>query len=512
MSTLGFLTLLRQKQPATWFAAAVALALLLAPQNPLFAAPPVKAITSSPWEQSIVTVEVSRKQYDYYQPWSRKDVRVQKPGLVLGENQILTTAEDLYNRTLIRLQKGGRGRWWLGEVKWVDYVANLALVTATDESFWHGLKPATLSGTLPTEGGLQIARWRGGNLELRRAEFTQFNVREGQLAAVNHVILELDSDIQNAGWGEPVVANSHVVGVLGAQDGRSCVALPASFIQSIVEAHSKEAYRGLGYFHFYWQPAQNPASLQWLKLTGEPRGVIVIDVPRRPDAQPDVLKPHDIILNIDGFDLDTEGDYEDPEYGHVMLENLATRGKWAGDDIKMQIWRDGKPMDVTYKLPKYAPSNTLVPSGTYDQEPEYTIVGGLVFQPLTDAYLQSWGAEWRRRAPFQLLHYRGELPTPEHRSLLVLSQVLPDAYNIGYQEQKYLVLDKINGERVSTLAELREALAKPQRGYNVLQFVKSDSLRNMVLSAGADEQQATSRVLERYGISEAFHFTPKSDH
>src|SRR5271157_398664 len=137
------------------------------------------------WEHSIVTVEAARKQYDYYQPWSRGTRRVQKAGLVVGERQVLTTAEELYDRTLVRLQKGGRGQWWLGEVSWIDYHANLALVTTSQADFWRELNPATLGGTVPEDGTLQILRWHDGNLENRRAEFTQFTVREGQLAAVN---------------------------------------------------------------------------------------------------------------------------------------------------------------------------------------------------------------------------------------------------------------------------------------------------------------------------------------
>ena len=82
-----------------------------------------------------------------------------------------------------------------------------------------------------------------------------------------------------------------------------------------------------------------PASLASLKLSGPPRGVIVSDVPERPDGGENTLKPKDIILRIDGFDLDIQGDYADPEFGHLMLENLATRNRWAGDDVKMRIFR-----------------------------------------------------------------------------------------------------------------------------------------------------------------------------
>jgi hypothetical protein len=464
---------------------------------------------ASPWERSVVTLEVSRKQYDYYQPWTRKTARAQKTGMVLADHQILTTADELFDRTLVRLQKAGRGRWWTGTVTWIDYHANLALVTTDDGDFWRDLKPASLGGMLPETGALQIIRWREGNLEVRRAEFTQFTVREGQLAAVNQPVLEADSDIQNAGWGEIVTANGSALAIVSGQDARLCTAIPATFIQSILDAKQHDRYHGLGYFHFFWQGSQNPASLSRLQLTGEPRGAIVISVPPRPDAEPQVIEKQDVILNIDGFDLDIQGDYVDPEYGNLMLENLATRNKWAGDDIKMVIWRNGQTTNVVYRLPKFDYSVALVPAATYDQDPEYLIVGGLVFQPLTDSYLQSWGTDWRHRAPFRLNYFHNEQPSKERPALVLLSQVLPDAYNIGYQEQRGLVIDKVNGRRISRLSELREAFEQPVNGFHVIELIRSDSLRQVVLAAGATEKEATARVLQQYGIDQPFHFTAK---
>jgi hypothetical protein len=468
-----------------------------------------KRAQPSPWEKSVVSLEVSRRQYDYYQPWTRKTSRVQKTGILLDGRQILTTADELFDRTLVRLQKNGRGRWYSGEVTWIDYYANLALVTTSEEGFWNGLKPATFGGSVSEEASLQILRWREGNLENRRAEFTQYTVREGQLAALNVPVIEADSDIQNAGWGEIVTANSHVVAILSSQEGRMCTSIPGPFIQSILDARQKDRYHGLGYFHFYWQGAQNPASLARLKLTGDPRGAIVSSVPPRPDGLDPVIRTQDIILNIDGHDLDIQGDYVDPEYGNMMLEALATRNKWAGDDVKMTIWRDGALTNIVYKLPKFDYSVSLVPAATFDHEPEYLILGGLVFQPLTDSYLQSWGSDWRRRAPFRLVYYRTEQPTKEEPALVLMSQVLPDPYNIGYQEQKCLVVDKINGRHISRLTDLREALDNPKNGYHVIEFAQSDSLRSIVLAAGDSEKEATTRILKRYGIDESYHFESK---
>lgn len=457
------------------------------------------------WEDSIVNIEVSRKQYDYYQPWTRRPGRALKTGIVIGEKEILTTADELFDRTLVRIQKGGTGLWIPAQVTWADYHANLALVTVPNPAFWRDLKPARLAASILGERAFQIMRWRNGNLEKRRAEFTQYTVREGQLSAVNQAVIEADSDIQGAGWSEAAVLDGHLAGLISAQDGRTCTILPITFIRPILEAVRKKEYRGLGYFHFVWQPGVNPASLESLGLKGQSRGVIVIEVPDRPDACEQVVKPNDVILRVDGFDIDTQGNYRDPECGSLMLECLATRGKWAGDTVNLQIWRSGKTMEVKYQLPKYDYGTSLVPFATFDQEPEYLIMGGLVFQPLTDPYLQSWGPDWRRRSPFRLYHYRGESPKKERSALVVLSQVLPDAYNIGYQEQKCLVVDKVNGQSISRLSELREAFQKPVNGFHIIELMKSDSLRRIVLAAGAGEQEATDRVLQRYGISKPFN-------
>src|SRR4051812_36979098 len=96
----------------------------------------------SVWERSIVTIEIARQNYDYYQPWNKRTKRLKRAGVVAAERQILSTADELFDRTLVRVQKNGRGRWWLGEVAWIDYHANLAIISVADDAFWNDLKPA----------------------------------------------------------------------------------------------------------------------------------------------------------------------------------------------------------------------------------------------------------------------------------------------------------------------------------------------------------------------------------
>jgi len=216
------------------------------------------------------------------------------------------------------------------------------------------------------------------------------------------------------------------------------------------------------------------------------------------------MKPRDIILEIDGFKIDVQGDYNDPDYGNLLLENLATRTKRAGEKVKIKVQRDGKEMDVDYVLPKVDYTLEIVPMHVFDQDPEFLIVGGLLFQPLTVSYLQSWGGDWNRKAPFRLGYATREDPTPEKPSYVVLSLVLPDPFTIGYQETRYLIVESFNGKPVSTLHDIIVAKESPKDGFHIVEFREGDALRRMVLDA-AQVEDTTKRVLERYGIDKDRH-------
>ncbi|MGE3312419.1 MAG: hypothetical protein AB7O66_20830 [Limisphaerales bacterium] len=455
----------------------------------------------NPMEASLVTLEITAKNYDYFQPWSKPTRSVRKHALVVGDRELVTTAQNLADRTLVRVQKGGRGRWLNADVKWLDYHANVAVLTVADEGFWDGLRPVELADRVPRRDEYEIIRWRDGNLEVRKAEFSKFTVGDGSLSFAPRINLEINSEINGLGWAEPVLADGRVVGIAVSKGGNVCTVAPAPFIRRIVEAQKAGKFPGLGYFDFVWQQGENPASLEHLKVPGEPRGAVVIIVPKSPPPGY-VLRKHDVIVEVDGFPVDMEGDYDDPDYGHVMMEGIATRRHFAGEKIPMKVAREGKILDLEYTLPKAEYSVDLLPMFTFDSEPEYLVAGGLVFQPLTQPYLRGWGDDWRRRAPFRLVYNMSNSPSTETPALVVLSQVLPDPINVGYQEYRNLVVDKINGETVRRLADVKKALASPQAGLHRIDFFKGDGLQRMLLDAGSMDV-STARVLGRYGIPEA---------
>jgi hypothetical protein len=244
--------------------------------------------------------------------------------------------------------------------------------------------------------------------------------------------LELNTEIGGLGWAEPVTADGKVVGFTVSKGGNVCTVMPTPFIGRVLEAKKAEKFPGLGYFDFVWQAGQNPATLEFLKLPGEPRGAVVIEVPKRM-VENYALQTRDILLEVDGFPIDMEGDYEDPDFGNVMLEGLATRGHFAGDKVRMKILREGKELEIQYTLPRRISRSNCCRCSFSTRSLSTWSAGGLVFQPLHQPYLRGWGDDWRRRAPFRLVYASSEGPTKERPTLVILSQVLPDPINVGYQ-------------------------------------------------------------------------------
>lgn len=472
--------------------------LLLICLSLLFVSSGWSQVAHSPLENSIVTVEITRQRYDMGQPWTRQTATDSKNAIVIKGQEILTTAEFFNDVTLIRVQRNGRGRWWNARLKWADYHANVALLSVDDPQFWTGIKAAEFARDLKDLNTVHVMRWRNGNLESRKAEFNEFTVRDGKISFVPSTSVTFSSEIEGLGWAEAVVSKGKVIGLTTSSDGRKFNMMPVTFFRRVLEAKAAGKFKGMGYFAFTWQQALNPDTHKFLGWKTEPKGVVVVDIPEE-EKKPDGLKVHDLLLKVDGFEIDIQGDYVDPDYGHLMLENLSSRRHWAGDEIQLVVWRDGKELTVNYTLPKADYAMDLIPKEVFDREPEYLMVGGLLFQPLDGPFLKRWGADWKQRAPFRLAYYDNQSKSEERDGLVLLSAILPDPVNIGYQDYRFIVLDKVNGKKISNLTELAAALEAPQKGFHVFEFMEGSNAQKLVLDA-AQAQESSARIQSNYGI------------
>jgi hypothetical protein len=137
----------------------------------------------------------------------------------------------------------------------------------------------------------------------------------------------------------------------------------------------------------------------------------------------------------------------------------------------------------------------LIPEQRYDAAPNYLVVGGLVFQPLSGPYLNALGSN----KPVLLDYYAARPPLANRDGLVILSRVLPDDYNRGYEELRFQLLDTINGQTIHDLESVERALQQPIDGFHRLHFMHDENVRHLILDA-ATLEPATQRILEHYRI------------
>jgi hypothetical protein len=165
---------------------------------------------------------------------------------------------------------------------------------------------------------------------------------------------------------------------------------------------------------------------------------------------------------------------------------------YVGQPLKVQVLRDGKPLDLIVILK--APAH-LVSMANYDKDPTYYIYGGIVFQPLTLDYLEEWSS-WPQKAPRELVqtYYRG-VRSEEQQQYVVVTQILADRVTVGYETISEQGVLKVNGQQPRDLRHLIELL-EAETG-----IVKIDISKGMsIVLQASDVRESTPRILERYRV------------
>jgi hypothetical protein len=450
-------------------------------------------------EQSIIEIEITKKVYDYRQPWTASSQTGVKNGLVIEGRKILTTADGLNQSSICRIRKGGESRQYSAEVLSIDYQANIALLGVENETFWVSVRPIELARKLPQSGTLQIYRWRSGRIEERSAEIVRLYVGTSKLSDLSQLTLLASSEINSAGWAEVAIKGNKLIGLTtSGSKNKQLTILPATAIMQALERGPCGQGSGHGFFDFYWMPANNPHLLTSKGYDPEKEQGVVVTEANVINKDMGPLRHGDLILEIDGFPIEKVGKYMDPDYGRLSMEGLSTRRHAAGESIQMQIWRDGKSVEIEYVLPKADFDNALIPNYPYSRSPKYLIAGGLVFQPFDGSFLRALGD-----STSLILNYYAEKTHAEDReSLVILSKVLPDDYNLGYENFRLLIVDSINGKIISSLSDVAQALANPPNGYHKIEFMHDFYMKHLVLEVET-LTEATERILKNYRIPQA---------
>lgn len=463
---------------------------------------PPAARTAPAYGDHVVEISVTYQSFDEDRPWSKVNPQVRTGMAVVVDGPfLLTTAQMVRYATLIEVDKHGASGSTEARLVHVDPEIDLALLSISDTSFWADLRPVKLAGEVPTEGTVSSVRWNNNQLEVSASRVGRLQVEDSWMGSFRYPVLLLTTDFEGGGWSEPVFNDGLFLGLTISMDGKKSRVLPIDLIAPYLKmSRDPASYRGFTRLGLMVQANEDPAQAAFLGLTGKPRGLMIRQIPSGSPAE-GILKPGDLILNIDGHAIDGAGFYQHPRYGRLSYAGIIGLHT-VGEILKVEVLRDKKTLTMDLPLRPFPASAQLIPLRRYDQPPPFLITGGLVFREFDVEYLRTWGNEYMNKAPQSLVSVyflEDALQTPSRKKVVLLQGVLPDDFNIGYQDLADDILTDVNGRPVDSIVSLEEALRHPVDGFHVFHFRQLGNRGEVVLDAAALDT-ATERILKAYRI------------
>jgi S1-C subfamily serine protease len=433
---------------------------------------------TSPVAQNVVRVNVTSQAFDFSRPWAKRaPVSKRSLGAVLQGQRVLVTADCVANATYIELESPDGESKQSASVEAVDYEANLALLKSDAPEF---LRPHPGLSVAPAKVGDSMSVWQlesNGNLMISKGSMTTAEVSRYPLDESAFLTYRVSVPLQmrDASATLPVLHDGKLAGLMLRYEPSSNLldVIPAPVVEHFLQDTKRHPYEGFPRMGLSFSGTRDPQLRRFLHLENHKGGVLVTQTLPGGPADESGIQKGDVILEIDGHPLDADGNYQDAQYGRISLGHLVCTKHFEGEHISLRILREGKPLQIQSKVSRRRPEQFLSEPYSFDKPPRYFILGGLVFQELSRAYLREFGSDWARKAPPELTNLdrtQSELEHAGARRIVFLSRVLPSNVTIGYEELRHLVVRKINGIPLKSLEDLPQALANPRDGIHRIEF------------------------------------------
>ncbi|KAL9233541.1 hypothetical protein vseg_008524 [Gypsophila vaccaria] len=451
---------------------------------------------------SVVKIFTVASSPNYLLPWQNKSQReTMGSGFVISGRRIITNAHVVADQTFVLVRKHGSPTKYRAEVHAVGHECDLAILVVESEEFWQGMTHLEL-GDIPflqeavavvgyPQGGDNISVTKG---VVSRVEPTQYVHGASQLLAI-----QIDAAINPGNSGGPAIMGDKVAGVAfqnlsGAENIGYIIPVPVikHFIAGVDERGKYVGFCSLG---LSCQAMENAQMREHFGMHPGMTGVLISKINPLSEAHK-VLKKDDAILAFDGVPIANDGTVPFRNRERITFDHLVSMKK-PNEKAELKVLRNGEESTITISV---QPLQPLVPVQQFDKLPSYYIFAGLVFVPLSQPYLHEYGEDWYNASPRRLCERAlREQPKKAGEQLVILSQVLMDDINAGYERLAELQVKKVNGVEVDNLKQL-------------CQLVEDCNEKNLRLDLDDDRvivldyhkaRLATSRILKRHRIPSA---------
>lgn len=460
--------------------------ILIEPQN---AQPAREAVIRT---NALVKVNATSQGYNLHIPWQKESPGARRGlGVVLEGNRILVTGQMVADATYIELELPESGQKLPAKVVAVDYEANVALLESASQAkskdFFATLKPMSLDTSARI--GDSLAIWqtgRVGDLIVTPMRISKVMTQGYVVDNASFLVYEATGIIRSEAnsFTLPVVKGGKLAGLLLRYDSKNQVAtiLPAPIIEHFLKDSADGRYDGFPSLGVELQQTLDEQFREYLGMKNGTKGAFISGVSKGATADSIGVKEGDIVLAINGFAVDSRGDYQDPQFGALSISHIVRGRAYVGDKIEMKVLREGKEVTLNGALLRKQVSDYLVTPYIFDRGPSYIMMGGLLFQELSKPYLQAFGSEQQNSSILRLSRiadHPEEYEKAGRKKLVFLSAVLPTPSVQGYERLGGQVVDKVNGKAINDLKDLDQAFKEPEDGIQIIELADFPKLLHL---------------------------------
>jgi hypothetical protein len=465
---------------------------------------------ASEFERGILNLSITRAVPDPDSPWAIQNIDVSGiAGVVVGENQVLTLATNISRAAYIQAQKVDDFEKIPMRVLFADFDANLALLGPDEGKSLSGVRVMPVGPDIPIGSDVSLVAIENEK-QLQRVSMRAMEVslREAVVSGISVPMYSLSGQNRAQCKSDPVIRRGMLAGLCSVVVDGQPQAVSAGIIAHFLHDHmNSAAYRGFAGLGLAFQAVKSP----WhRKILGVPAGKGALRVSQIMETSPfnQCVEIDDVVTALDDVKVDHRGFYKHPQWGSVPVRNYVA-SKYAGDSLTVRLIRRGKAMTCVRPLRRYSSLDQPVPGIQNEGAVPYVIFGGLVLRELNADYLMTYGRDWIKNAPsdFAFIYSYLNYPSLARKRVIILSNVLGDTFNLGFEKLSNLVLSQVNGQDVSGIEDLKLKLKLPGIQKSGVEFARFD-FKNGALVAlpynGVDE--AHKRMAKVYGITEPSAF------
>lgn len=448
---------------------------------------------------SVVKIFTVSSSPNYFLPWQNKSQReTMGSGFVISGRRILTNAHVVADYTFVLVRKHGSPTKYRAEVQAVGHECDLAILVVDNGEFWEGMNPLELGDVPSLQEAVSVVGYPqgGDNISVTKGVVSRVEPTQYVHGATQLLAIQIDAAINPGNSGGPAIMADKVAGVAfqnlsGAENIGYIIPVPVikHFISGVEESGSYIGFCSMG---LSCQATENAQLREHFKMRPGLTGVLISKINPLSDAYK-FLKKDDILLALDGIPIANDGTVPFRNRERITVDHLVSMKK-PNDTAEVKVLRSGEEHIFRITL---RPLQPLVPVHQFDKLPSYFIFAGLVFIPLTQPYLHEYGEDWYNTSPRRLCEKAlREVSKKAGEQLVVLSQVLMDDINTGYERLSELQVKKVNDVEVENLKHLCQLVEECEK--ENIRFDLDDE-RVIILNYRL-AKIATSRILKRHRI------------